>query len=75
MSKWQLWTLCFHIVAVKEGLDCVEIKSEETKAEERKEAMMVKAKLPSDWLQAARVAAQITYVHANDTSRFFVFTS
>jgi len=52
-----MWTLCFHIIAVKEGLDCVEIKSEETKADERKEAMMIKSKLPTDWLVASRVAA------------------
>ena len=57
MSKWQLWTICFHIVAIQSGLDCVEIRSEEAKAEERKEAMMVKAKLPADWLESARVNA------------------
>ena len=74
LSKWQMWTLCFHLVAVKEGLDCVEIKSEETKAEERKEAMMVRSKLPADWADANNVVAQMTYVHASDTSRFFNFS-
>mmetsp|Transcript_10764 Transcript_10764/g.14489 ORF Transcript_10764/g.14489 Transcript_10764/m.14489 type:complete len:147 (+) Transcript_10764:121-561(+) len=69
-----MWTLCFHLIAVKEGLDCVEIKSEESKAEERKEAMMIKTKLPSDWAEANRVSAQIIYVHAADTTRFFALS-
>lgn len=74
MNKWQLWVLAFHIMAVKEGLDCVEMQSEEQKAEEKKEAMLVKVKLPGDWLNSNRVVAKMTYVHARDTSRFFVFS-
>jgi len=50
MSKWQYWTIAFHMIAVKEGLDCVEIRSEEQKQEERKEAMLVKTKMPADWI-------------------------
>jgi len=57
MNKWQLWTIAFHVVATKEGLDCVEMRSEENKAEERKESMIAKVKLPSDWLNANRVSA------------------
>lgn len=60
------------MTAIEEGLDCVEIRSEESKAEERKEAMRVKTKFPADWLEANRAFAQMSYVHACDTSRFFV---
>ena len=34
--------------------------------------MVVRTKLPADWVDANRVSAQMTYVHAADTSRFFV---
>ena len=67
LAKWQMWTLVFHIVATREGLDCVEIRSEEAKQEERKEAMIVKQKLPDDWINANRVNARFVYVHAADT--------
>ena len=57
MSKWQLWTIAFHAIATKEGLDCVEIRSEENKADNMKESMIAKLKLPCDWTQANRVSA------------------
>lgn len=74
MSKWQLWSIAFHMIATREGLDCVEIHSEESKSEERKESMTVKQRLPSDWLDSNRVNAKFVYVHAIDTSRYFIFT-
>ena len=76
MSKWQMWTIVFHMIAVQEGLDCVEIKNgnEESKAEERKEQMVVKTSFPNNWANANTVNASITYVHAADTTRFFVLT-
>ena len=75
MSKWQLWTLCFHIIAIKEGLDCVAIGSEEAKSQDqKKEAMIMKTRLPPTWHEENRVAAKMTYVHASDTTRFFIFT-
>lgn len=57
MSKWQHWTIVFHTIATKAGLDCVEIRSEETKAEERKEAMIIKTSMPGDWVRSNRVSA------------------
>lgn len=36
--------------------------------------MLVKVKLPSDWLNSNRAVAKMTYVHASDTSRYFVFS-
>ena len=46
------------MIASKEGLDCVEIRSEEAKNnEERKEAMIVKSTLPADWVNSNRVSA------------------
>lgn len=58
MAKWQMWTIAFHVIATKEGLDCVEIRSEEAKNnEEGKEAMVVKQVLPADWVHANRVSA------------------
>ena len=75
MNKWQLWVIAFHSVAVNAGLDCVEMQSEERKGdEERKEAMIAKVSLPSDWLNANRVVAKFTYVHQSDVSRYFVFS-
>ena len=75
MSKWQLWTIVFHVVATKEGLDCVEVRSEETKSNgEVRDAMVVKTVMPADWVNSNSASAQMVYVHATDTSRYFVFT-
>ena len=30
--------------------------------------------MPSDWIEANRVSAQMVYVHSSDTSRFFTLT-
>jgi len=75
MSKWQLWAVVFHMIATKEGLDCVEIRSEEAKRNgEVRDAMVVRANMPTDWVNFNNVSAQMVYVHASDTSRYFVFT-
>ena len=58
MSKWQRWAIVFHVVATTEGLDCVEIRSEETKNNgEVKEAMVVKSTMPADWVNTNRASA------------------
>ena len=36
--------------------------------------MIVKTAMPADWAEANRVSAQMVYVHAADTTRFFVMT-
>ena len=36
--------------------------------------MVVKTSFPNNWVNANTVNATITYVHAVDTSRFFVLT-
>ena len=53
----------------------MEIRSEEAKRNgEVRDAMVVRANMPTDWVNFNNVSAQMVYVHASDTSRYFVFT-
>ena len=46
------------MIATKEGLDCVEIRSEEAKRNgEVRDAMVVRANMPTDWVNFNNVSA------------------